>query len=133
MHLRVRTGLATLGAALVLTTTAGAAPLGVGSFEAGLYGAVAVPVAQEDVATGPLYGAKVRLGILPILKAELSGTLFDFADGEVDVEGGTLDIPAPEVRSYNLNGILAFSSAGAIGHVLHGRRRAHRANGRDHR
>ena len=86
MHLRDQLGISLLVGGLLagLSPIARAAPLGVGTVELGIYGALGIPVAQEDVNAGPLYGAKVRVGIIPILKAEISGTLFDFGDGEVD-------------------------------------------------
>ncbi len=57
---------------------------------AGIYGVYGLPALQENVASGPLYGAKVRADLAGPLGAELSYTSFPSGDVTFDTQLGEM-------------------------------------------
>ena len=74
----------------------------------GAYGGVNIPIVQEDAGTGPLYGVRGRIGI-PYVTFEPAVTILHNGDPDVDVDGSTISLDAPEVTSYSFSALFGGS------------------------
>ncbi|MFQ6032166.1 MAG: outer membrane beta-barrel protein [Candidatus Zixiibacteriota bacterium] len=74
---------------LILVSSASAARFGIGGFAG-----INIPLAQEDVKSGILYGAKGRIPLLPVLGVEPNFVFSKYGDKDIDNvgtrEGGTI-------------------------------------------
>jgi len=80
----------------------------------GAYSGVNIPIVQDDAGTGPLYGFRGRIG-LPIVTFEPAVTFLQNGDGEVDVNGSTISLEAPEVTSYSFSALFGGAFYGLAG------------------
>lgn len=90
-------------AILCLSGSAEAGPIRLG---AGVFGFYGIPVAQDDVDPGPVYGAKLKANLIGMLGAEASymsfqggDVNFDVRDQQQTLEGGTQNV-------WGLNAVL---------------------------
>jgi opacity protein-like surface antigen len=95
---------------LVATPPVMAGPMGLAKLGVGAYGVTAFPVVQDDAGTGTLLGARVRLGLVPILMLEGSYTKFNL--GDKDVSGTNITLQAPEESTWSINAMLRSSGVG---------------------
>ena len=83
---------------------------------AGVFSGVNIPVAQDDAATGPLFGLRARLGI-PIITFEPAVTFLKNQDEKSDIEGTDFTLEAPLVTSFSFSALIggSFYGVGGIG------------------
>ena len=82
-----------------------AAPAPAEQFAIGAYGGYQWPIAQDDADPGGMFGVKGKVRLIPWLDLEPNVNWILNGDTTTD-SGGT--IKAPEVMSYQLNGIANF-------------------------
>lgn len=80
-------------------------------FAIGAYGGYQWPIVQDDADPGGLFGVKGKIRVTPILDLEPNITWIKNGDTTTD-SGAT--ITAPDVTSYQLNGIATFGGTFGI-------------------
>lgn len=94
--------LALAGLALAaLPITAGVARAG--SIGLGVYGGESIPVLQDDVDKGTLYGVRVPVKLVPLLTAEPFYASSNLGDKTVDIAGVTYTRSGFDETAYGLN------------------------------
>jgi hypothetical protein len=81
----------------------------------GVYGVYGIPVIQEDVGAGPLYGLKARAILAGPLAAELSYTRFQEGDVTFSVLERDQTIPGGTQTVIGLNAVLGGPSEAGFG------------------
>jgi hypothetical protein len=94
-----------IAGALVLALCILITPASAERFALGAYGGYQWPIAQDDADPGGLFGIKGKIKVAPSIEIEPNINWIKNGDTETD-SGGT--ITAPEVTSYQLNGIFTF-------------------------
>lgn len=87
---------------LVGTSSAAAA----GKFSVGAFAGLNIPLIQEDVENGTLFGAKGRITVLPFLGIEPNLVFSTYGDQDHDVDGTTMTRKGGDVTSFGLDAVV---------------------------
>lgn len=94
-----------IAGALVLALCILTAPASAERFALGAYGGYQWPIAQDDADPGGMFGFKGKIKVAPSI--EIEPNINWIKNGDTETESGAT-ITAPEVMSYQLNGIFTF-------------------------
>ncbi|HOP06113.1 MAG TPA: outer membrane beta-barrel protein [candidate division Zixibacteria bacterium] len=97
---------AAIAAVLLVGTVSAQLP----KFGAGAFGGVSIPVVQDDQTNGTVFGARGRVGLLPILQIEpyFASTQWGAPD---PVDGVNLGIDGSTVTAFGLDATIGFPPA----------------------
>ena len=90
---------------LLLSVAFAASPASAERFAIGAYGGYQWPIAQDDADPGGMFGIKGKIKLAPAI--DLEPNINWIKNGDTTTDGGAT-LKAPEVMSYQLNGILNF-------------------------
>jgi hypothetical protein len=107
-------------ALLALTAVPAAHAAGIHSVAAGVYGVYGIPVIQQDVGAGPLFGGKVRATVLGPLGLEASFTSFQEGDVTFTVNDRAQKIAGGTQTAMVLDATLGGPGSGGFGIYLAG-------------
>ena len=90
-----------LAATALSAGTAGAGGVGIGAF-----GGMSLPLVQEDQGNGSLYGLRVPVQVVPLLRAEPFWSTSALGDKTVEVGGISQTRTGSDVTTFGVNAIL---------------------------
>lgn len=77
-----------------------------GKFSVGGFAGLNIPVGQEDVGNGTLFGAKGRIILLPFLGVEPNFVFSKYGDKDHDVGGLTMTRSGGDVTSFGVDAVI---------------------------
>lgn len=77
-----------------------------GKFSIGGFVGLNIPVGQQDVGNGTLFGAKGRILLLPFLGVEPNFVFSEYGDKEHDVDGVTMTRKGGEMTSFGADAVV---------------------------
>ncbi|NIM97089.1 MAG: outer membrane beta-barrel protein [candidate division Zixibacteria bacterium] len=77
-----------------------------GKFSIGGFVGLNIPVGQQDVGNGTLFGAKGRIVLLPFLGIEPNFVFSEYGDKEHDVDGVTMTRKGGEMTSFGADAVV---------------------------
>lgn len=86
----------------------------------GVYGVYGIPIIQEDVGAGPLYGIKARADLFGPIGAEVSYTSFQEGDVTFTTPAGEQTMPGGTQNVLGVNAILGGAGDSGVGFYLTG-------------
>lgn len=86
---------------LSLTSVVSAAKFSIGAF-----GGVNMPIMQEDVKSGTVFGIKGRVMMMPVLGLEPNFVISKYGDKGIDVLGQTMTRKGGDITSFGLDAVL---------------------------
>jgi len=81
--------------------TASAFGIGLGAF-----GGTAIPISQDEVKTGGLYGVRLPITLIPLVSVEPYWAESKLGDGEIDVAGVPTKVDGFDISSFGVNAVL---------------------------
>lgn len=75
-------------------------------FSIGGFVGLNIPIGQEDVSNGTLFGAKGRALLLPFLGVEPNFVFSEYGDREHDIDGVTMTRKGGDVTSFGVDGVV---------------------------
>jgi hypothetical protein len=94
-------GLATVCLLLLAVPQAQAQKLGIGAF-----GGVNIPIAQDDAASGTVFGIRGQLQAIPLIRIEPHVSFLKNGDYDATGIGGPFTLDGGKVTAFGINGIL---------------------------
>lgn len=91
-----------------LCSPAVALPVGIGAFTG-----LNVPIFQDDAGMGSLYGARLRLAVIPFLAVEPTLTFFHQGDATTEVRGEEIELDGGKSTALGVNVIMGSVSTPA--------------------
>jgi hypothetical protein len=86
---------------LMMVSSASAARFGIGGFVG-----INIPLAQEDVKSGILYGAKGRIPLVPVLAVEPNFVYSKYGDKDHDIGGQSMTREGGDITSFGADLVL---------------------------
>lgn len=109
---------AVLLSACLVAVLAGPASADTRRVGAGIYGVYGIPIIQEDVGAGPLFGAKLHADLAGPLGAELFYTSYQEGDVTFNVRGVDQTLPGGTQSVLGINAILGGTGRSGVGPYL---------------
>jgi hypothetical protein len=75
-------------------------------FSIGAFGGVNIPILQEDVSNGTVFGVKGRVMVMPFLGLEPNFVMSKFGDKDIDVLDQTMTRKGGDINSFGLDAVL---------------------------
>jgi hypothetical protein len=91
---------------IMLLFLASASSVGAASkFSIGVFAGLNMPIQQEDMGNGTLFGAKGRITLMPFFGVEPNLVFSKYGDKDHDVDGTTMTRKGGEVNSFGVDGV----------------------------
>ena len=75
-------------------------------FSLGVFGGVNIPILQEDVSNGTVFGVKGRVMVMPFLGLEPNFVMSKYGDKDMDVLEQTMTRKGGDINSFGLDAVL---------------------------
>jgi len=75
-------------------------------FSIGVFGGMNIPIIQEDVSNGTVFGVKGRAMVMPFLGLEPNFVMSKYGDKDHDVLGQTMTRKGGDITSFGLDAVL---------------------------